>query len=568
MIISYHDLTMSKSIGPVDVCIIGSGAGGGTMAYYLARAGYSVVVLEKGGYYPKEELGRKEVWMLTRIEAPTIFTPAGGKHTRVALIAGQCVGGGTVASESVTWDFPKPVMKDWARLGLNSYDYEKNPRLLAWQDELNQRLFVKPVAWHHHNPCNQILAIGAEREGVHWKSSDRPVDFCFRCGNCTQGCHYGVKMDAVNAFLYPAHEQFNTTIVAGAEVQTIKINYSEPGDYPYCEKLKTASGQARDDLMRELASRRKSAPAKFLVSARVIDAKAPALRNKAPDYKHLTVHARNLVMAAGPVGNTRILLKSRINPNSVVGRQFMTQPGASNQGYFPQVEIRGWDGINDSTEVDQFCYVNRDQPGYDPERHGFLLEAASSLPWGMANILNGVGRELVDKMNQMNHWSGIESIIKSDGVGRITEDEIIFDITERDNESLLFATWLTARIFFRAGAKMVQTSLPGLVLKSPSQLDEIWQYRYQGGKAKGFMIKQANLYSGHHFGGAIMGADRKSSFADETGECHDIKGLWVCDGSAFPTNCGVNCAMSIMLVARKNAEHFIEKVKRGESRGA
>ena len=243
----------------------------------------------------------------------------------------------------------------------------------------------------------------------------------------------------------------------------------------------------------------------------------------------------------------------------MVGTQFTTQPGASNQGHFPNLEIRGWDGINDSTEVDQFCYVNRDKPYWNKEKHGFLLEAASSLPWGMCNIFNGVGKELLAKMKEMNNWSGIESIIKSDGVGRITEDDIRFDITERDNETLLFATWLTARIFFRAGAKEVQTSLPGLVLKSPNQVDDILKYHYQGGKAKGFLVKQANLYSGHHFGGAIMGVDRKTSFADETGECHDIKGLWVGDGSAFPTNCGVNCAMSIMFMARKNSDHFIEK---------
>jgi len=558
MIVEHKDLALSKTIGPVDVCIIGSGAGGGTMAYYLARAGFSVVVLEKGGYYPPEELGRKEVYMLTRIEAPTIFTPAGGKHTRVALIAGQCVGGGTVASESVTWDFPKPVMKDWARLGMTSYDYEQNSRLEEYQTELNKRLFVKPVELQHHNPCNQILAIGAEREGVHWKSSDRPVEFCFRCGNCTQGCHYGVKMDAANAFLMPAQE-YQCDVFTGAEAQAVKPNFNEAGDYPYCEKLKAAVGAAKDDLLRQLANMKKSAPAKFTVSARVMDAKAPTLRDKSPDYKNLTVHAHQVIMAAGPVATSRILLKSKINPNNLVGTRFMTQPGASNQGYFPDIEIRGWDGINDSTECDQYCYVNRDLPYYNPEKHGFLLESASSLPWGMCNILAGVGRELVEKMKGMNHWSGIESIIMSDGVGRITEDEIVFDITERDNETLLFATWLTARIFFRAGAKKVQTSLPGLILDSPGRIDDILKFRYQGGKAKGFLIKQANLYSGHHFGGAIMGASREDSFADETGECHDLKGLWVGDGSAFPTNCGVNCAMSIMFMARKNSDHFIQK---------
>ena len=559
--ITYKDLGLSKTMGPVDVCIIGSGAGGGAMAYYLTRAGYSVVVLEKGGYYPPEELGRKEVKLLTQIEAPTIFTPATGKYSRVSLIAGQCLGGGTVASESVTWDLPKPAMKDWVKLGLKSYDYEKNPKIQQYQDELNEKLFVKPVELRHHNRCNQILAIGCEREGIHWKSSDRPCDFCFRCGNCTQGCRYAVKMDSVNAFFTWAQEYNNLSTFCGAEVMTVKVNHPSPEDYPYSEKAK---GAGKDDALRELENMKKGAPAKFTVVARVLDAKAAVPRKGSPDYKNLTVNANNVIMAAGPVATTRILLRSKINPNGVVGTVFTTQPGSSNQGYFPQVEIAGWDGTNDTTEVDQFCYVNKDKPDYDPVKHGFLMESASSLPWGMANILTGHGKELVEKMKNMNHWAGIETILKSDGVGRITEDEITFDITERDNESMTFATWITARIFFRAGAKAVQTALPGLYLTSPNQVDQILNYHYRGGKAKGFMVKQANLYSGHHFGGAIMGVDRKKSFCDETGECHDIKGLWVGDGSAFPTTVGVNCAMSIMVVARKNSDHFIEKVKPGK----
>jgi len=44
--------------------------------------------------------------------------------------------------------------------------------------------------------------------------------------------------------------------------------------------------------------------------------------------------------------------------------------------------------------------------------------------------------------------------------------------------------------------------------------------------------------------------------------------MWVTDGSAFPTDVGVNCAMSIMFVARKNSEHFIAKTKGAKVQGA
>jgi choline dehydrogenase-like flavoprotein len=253
-------------------------------------------------------------------------------------------------------------------------------------------------------------------------------------------------------------------------------------------------------------------------------------------------------------------MNSRINPNGVVGRRFTTHPTAMQIGRFaPNVRLNGWDGINDTVEVHHFSDMMRHRPYYDPERHGFLLEGALSLPWGLANLLPGAGMAHIGLMRDMNRMAGVEVNVKSDQYGRITEDDIEFDISERDNRAMLFGTWIAARLLFRAGARQVFTGLPGLALDSPSQLDTI--LKYKRGRAGGYMQKQANLYSGHIFGGAVMGADPKGSFADETGECHEIKGLWVADGAAFPTNVGVNCALSISFVARKIADDFLNKTR-------
>jgi choline dehydrogenase-like flavoprotein len=213
--------------------------------------------------------------------------------------------------------------------------------------------------------------------------------------------------------------------------------------------------------------------------------------------------------------------------------------------------------MNCSVETHHFSVLFRDRNYYDPGRHGFIMESALSLPWGFANLTPGTGSEHLEVMRAFNNFGGMEVITKSDSYGEITPEQVKFDISEADNERLLFSSWMMSRLFFRVGAKKVYTGLPGLVLDSPSQLDEI--YKYKRGKKKGFMLKQANLYSGHIFGGCVMGVDPKTSFADETGECHAIKGLWVGDGSAFPTNTGVNCLMSITLAARKIAQDFITR---------
>jgi len=54
-----------------DVCIIGSGAGAGPIAYELCLAGYKVLILEKGGFYQKEDFFKDEVAVCRR----STFTP-------------------------------------------------------------------------------------------------------------------------------------------------------------------------------------------------------------------------------------------------------------------------------------------------------------------------------------------------------------------------------------------------------------------------------------------------------------------------------------------------------------
>lgn len=54
-----------------DVCIVGSGAGGAPIAYELSRAGYKVVVLEKGTDYKEEDFNKDEIGVIRR----GLFTP-------------------------------------------------------------------------------------------------------------------------------------------------------------------------------------------------------------------------------------------------------------------------------------------------------------------------------------------------------------------------------------------------------------------------------------------------------------------------------------------------------------
>src|SRR4029453_1825681 len=62
------------------------------------------------------------------------------------------------------------------------------------------------------------------------------------------------------------------------------------------------------------------------------------------------------------------------------------------------------------------------------------------------------------------------------------------------------------------------------------------------------------LFSAHQMGTPRMGTDPAASVADPRGELHDVPGVWVGDGSAFPTSSGTNPMISIMALAHRTAE--------------
>jgi choline dehydrogenase-like flavoprotein len=562
MIIEAREVKQSRVIDDdIDFAIIGSGAGGGVLAYYLSKAGYKVVVLEKGSYWPHEELGMREITMMTRIQSPTTFHPTKGEHTRVALLMGECYGGGTVASESVTWKLPEAVMQDWADMGMKSFS-PKNRKNAEYHDELYRLLEVRPVEDRHHNQNNQLLKIACQREGIEWVSVDRPCSFCMRCGFCTQGCRYGLKNDSMTTFLKWANEH-GADCYTGCEVKNIRVNYEDENDYPMRERLRAAGEKTRAELKKKIQARRSEfGGKKFTVTAEISDGKKTLPRGREPERFGLAVKARQVILAAGTTSSPRILLKSGLNTNGMVGKNFTCHPTAFTVAMFPNnIIIDCFEGINDSVECTHYTYFNRDKDYYDPKRHGFFIEAAGSLPWGVANLLPGAGDEHLSLMQNYRHTGGMEVTAMSDARGEITEDEIRYDIADSDNERLIFGSQLVAKLFLRVGAKEVYPPIPGIVVRKADDIKLI-ENRING-KRIGFKTKQVHLHSGHPFGGNIMGVDRTNSVVDETCEMHDIKGIHICDGSVFPTTTGVNCCMSIMFVARKAADHIMEKMKKG-----
>jgi choline dehydrogenase-like flavoprotein len=64
------------------------------------------------------------------------------------------------------------------------------------------------------------------------------------------------------------------------------------------------------------------------------------------------------------------------------------------------------------------------------------------------------------------------------------------------------------------------------------------------------------VFTAHQMGSCRLGSDPADSVADGRGELHDVSGVWIGDGSAFPTAPGVNPMISIMSLAHRTAQNI------------
>ena len=95
------------------VVIVGSGAGGATMAAELADAGVDVVVVEEGGYHPTESFTAETGRALRTLYRDGGIGLALGKPP-VLFSEGRCVGGSTVVNGGMSWRTPGRVLRRWA----------------------------------------------------------------------------------------------------------------------------------------------------------------------------------------------------------------------------------------------------------------------------------------------------------------------------------------------------------------------------------------------------------------------------------------------------------------------
>ncbi len=482
----------------VDVCIIGSGAGGAVVAKELAEQGARVVVLEEGGVFSRKDFsGNIKDSFNTLYRNKGLDTTAG--IPAVIVPTGKCLGGTTVVNMGTCFRAPATVLNEWVELGLTGYTEQD---MAPYYDRVEQAMSVQPVKPEVMGGNGEIIALGAKKLGLHPKPISRNVnDDCKGCGNCAYGCTEDAKQSMILNYIPQA---------------------SEAGATFYCNTR--AEGFLTGD-------------------QRVLGVTGKVYDHQTGQFRHnVDIAAKVVVLCAGALHSPALLLKNKLaNRSGQVGRNLKLHLCGRVMGIFDQV-LDSFRGVCQNLYIEDYI----DQ--------GIMLEATFTAPASQYPGLMGIDKELWEDIKDFRRLAALGVLISDSTSGRIRADGnanpiISYNTNQQDADLMKKAMLISARILFAAGAKKIlTTSNPFDVIPEVTDIEKMQDVKV---KPSDF-----GMMAFHPMGTCRMGVDPKKSVVDQTGKCHDLENLYIADAGIFPTSLGVNPQETIWAMATRIAEHI------------
>ena len=510
----------------VDFVVVGTGAGGGTLACKLAEFGFSVVAMDAGPYFrPLEDFASDELeqtklyWTDDRIVDGDNPIQMGSNNS------GKAIGGSTVHFAMVSLRFRPEWFKARSVLGYAA-DWPLDWReMWKYYAEVEQALKIAgPVTYpwgpprprypyraHEMNAAALALARGCEAMGISWTETplatlSAPRGRAHPCvyrGFCTSGCSTNAKQSALVTWIPRA-------IGAGAEVRDLamvgRIEVNDAG-------LATGVHYYREEKWR-------------------------------------FQRARNVVVAGYAIETPRLLLNSATprfpdglaNGSGLVGKNLMVQSNQAVWGMAKE-EIRSYKGPPSLAITEHWNYNdNKDFFG------GYSYMSQGPLPQLWANTQLTArklwGEKLIAEMERYNHVVGLK---------------IVGEMLPQERNSVTLAN-----VKDQYGLRIPRITYSWSD-NDRALINHSLQFMTQALQA----IDATEIWTQdddtcHLNGTARMGDDPRRSVVDADCRCWDIPNLWICDGSVFPTVGGVNPSLTIQAIACRTGDRIKSLAARGE----
>jgi choline dehydrogenase-like flavoprotein len=492
-----------------DVVVVGSGAGGGVITAELTRAGRSVVVLEAGPFVDETTMPTDELDAYDRLYLDHgLLTTWDGS---VTMLAGTAVGGGTVVNWMTSIPAPMDVRAEWAaEHGIDGIDgAEFDADVAAIEDELG----VAPST--AIPPKDQVILRGGAALGWEAAPTRRNATDCGDCGSCPFGCPRGAKQSGIRVHLAAAHAS-GARIVERARVTRVLIE-----------------------------------------AGRAVGVEAIV------DQRRLVVRAPQVVVAAGALRTPAVLAASGLQ-HPAIGRHLRLHPVPVVAGLFDD-PIDMWLGPLQAARSLQF---GSGAPG----RNGYAIESAPGHPGLIALALPWEGTDAHgDLLRRIRHVSPLIAITRDGGEGRVRPTKAGGVRIDYRLDAMGMAT-LRHAIVSMAGMLRAGGARSMLVAGTPTRWhgrdgfasgqEERWFAAFEDElRSFDFGPNRGAVFSAHQMGSARMGAEASDHACDPQGRVRAgpragsgvVGGLYVGDGSLFPTGLGVNPMITIMALARRVA---------------
>ena len=480
-----------------EVVVVGTGAGGAVVAAELAAKGHAVVMLEEGEYYRRPDFAAPVMEKMVRFYRAGGLTATLGNRV-IAVHMGRLVGGTTAINSGTCFRTPPAVLARWrAELGLA----ELTPEHLApYFERVEAVLEVETVRPNVQSGIARVVGRGADALGWQHGPLPRNAPECDKQAQCSFGCPSDAKR-STNVSYVPRALHSAALLYTGARATRVLLE----GDRAVgVEALCTT----RDD---------------------------------AGHRRRLTVRAPVVVVACGTLLTPVLLQQSGIGRgHPALGHHLTLHPAVGVYADFDE-EIRAWDGVPQGYGIDQFS----------PE--GIMLEDGFARMELGSSAFPFVGRHFMEVMNRFNHLAMFGGMIADTSRGRVRPSPvgrlplITYNLNRHDTGQLLRTIRLLGRLFLAAGARRIFPSLPGFdEIRTLDDLHRLSTTR--------FRASDLEVIAFHPLGTARLGTEPAASFLRPDHRAHDLRGLYVTDGSAVPGPLGVNPQVTIMALAARAAD--------------
>lgn len=516
----------------VDVIVIGSGFGGAVTACRRAQAGEQVVVLERGRRFDRHDFPRtigqfaNAFWDERTGEGFLDYRA----FKKVDVIAGAGVGGGSLHYFNVNVPAPEDIFerRGWppnlGRAVLDPY-YETARRMLGsaplsvpvGEAELPARTTVFGQAAEKAGLKAEAVPIAVHTgEARNHPLSGQRQEPCNYCGNCLLGCDRGSKNTLDHNYLALA-EHHGAEVLAGCTATGIAA--IDDGDYEVKVVVRGENGETEER----------------------------------------TMIGANVVVSAGSIGSTELLLRCRdehgtlprISPTlgsrfSINGEFLLAYAEGADDPVDPGIGppiTRMVRASGDGNEVsvqdlglpDQLLWFleGAAPPAMVRVRHVASLALdylRRSL--GRAGTTSRVGLRLEAIVSGSRSPNAIPFLgmgtDTGDGRLRLHRSRLVIDWHPRRNKALYRQ--------IEALMTKVSTGAGGSFVTSP-----LWRWPFR------------KALTAHPLGGCPIGADETEGVVDDRGEVFGYPGLYVIDGSMIPAAVAVNPSLTIAALAERSA---------------